>query len=518
MSIEIVINATREETRVAVLEQRVATELYIDRKKDRGIVGNVYKGRVVKVLPGMQAAFVDIGLEKSAFLYVGDIVQAAEEGLTEEEGLVSDVIPLAVPDVKPEDKPEAVLDVGRPHRPPPIPIEQLLSEGHEIVVQVSKESMGTKGPRITGYVSLPRRYLVLMPTVDHIGISRRIEGEEERNRLKEVIARLKKPGMGYIVRTVSEGVREEDLRADVQFLERLWEDICRKAERLSAPSLLHTDLDLTFRAIRDLFTKRVDRLVIDSKEEYGKILEFVESYLPDLASRVTLYEGEDPIFDTYGIEMEISRALGRRVWLKSGGYIVIDHAEALTVIDVNTGRFVGKRDLEETILKTNLEAAKEIAYQLRLRNIGGIIMIDFIDMEKEKNRERVFAALQEALAADRARTHILKISELGLVEMSRERVRENVQHILCEPCPYCEGKGFTKSPTSVCYEIFREVRRSGTDPLQKTLIIAVHPSVAALLYDEERLGVEELERTLARKIVVKADPNMHVEQFDIVPL
>lgn len=516
MSIEIVINSTREETRVALLENKIVTELYFDRKKDRGIVGNVYKGKVVKVLPGMQAAFVDIATEKAAFLYVADVMtnmddyahmmeeaeEVEEEPLEFEEATETAEVPV----------------MTRPKKGPSQTIEDLLQEGQEVVVQVSKEPIGTKGPRVTTYISLPGRYLVYMPTVNHVGVSRRIGREDERHRLKDMILRLRKPGAGYIVRTVSDGITEEEFKQDIEFLEVVWQNILKKRDKLPAPALLHTDLDLVFRTVRDLFTKDVDRLIIDSKPEYERIKEFVGTYLPTFLPRVELWDKDEPIFDAYGLEMEISKAKNRRVWLKSGGYIVIDHAEALTVIDVNTGRFVGKRDLEETILKTNLEAVKEIAYQLRLRNIGGIIIIDFIDMEKEKNREKVFNALHDAMSSDKARTHILKISELGLVQMSRERTREDILRILCEPCPYCEGRGYTKSPTTICYEIFREIRRIGSSPRDKKIIIGVHPTVANLLYDEERHGVEELEREYHKKIIIKADSNLHIEQYDIVTL
>lgn len=508
MSMEIVINATKEETRVALLENKILTELFIDRKKEHGIVGNVYKGRVVKVLPGMQSAFVDIGLERAAFLHVGDVADVVDQ--TEEQ----------TPPIDEEEEEKISLEPEPPRRGKGTvhTIEDLLQEGQEIVVQISKEPRGTKGPRVTTYLSLPGRYLVYMPTVNHVGVSRRIEREEERARLKEMILRMRKPGVGYIIRTVSEGLSEEEFRSDMEFLERLWQNIIIKKEGVGAPTLLHTDLDLAFRIVRDLFTTRVDRLIIDSKQEYGRIKGFMETYLPSLSSRVELYEEEEPLFDAFGIEIEISKALSKKVWLKSGGYIVIDHTEALTVIDVNTGRYVGKRDLEETILKTNLEAVKEIAYQLRLRNIGGIIIIDFIDMEKEKNREKVYGTLREALIQDRARTHILPISELGLVEMSRERVREDLLRTLCKPCPYCEGRGYTKSPTTVCYEIFREIRRLGLSPQEKKMIIGVHPNVANLLYDEERQGIEDLERQFHKKIVIKADQSLHLEQYDIVAL
>jgi len=514
MAIEIVINATREETRVALLENKIVTELFIDRKKDRGIVGNVYKGKVVKVLPGMQAAFVDIAAEKAAFLYVADVATNIDEYtrfMEETDGEGKEKLE--------EDPAElAATPAVRPKKSSSLSIEELLQEGQEIVVQVSKEPLGTKGPRVTTYVSLPGRYLVYMPTVNHVGVSRRIESEEERHRLKEMIMRMRKPGSGYIVRTVSQGITEEEFRQDIDFLALVWQNILHKKEKQPAPTLLHTEVDLIFRTVRDLFTKDVSRLMIDSKAEFERIRDFVGTYMPDFLPRVELWGKEEPIFDAYGLEIEISKAKGRRVWLKSGGYIVIDHTEALTVIDVNTGRYVGKRDLEETILKTNLEAVKEIAYQLRLRNIGGIIIIDFIDMERERNRDKVFNALIEAMANDRAKTHTLRISELGLVQMSRERTREDLLRILCEPCPYCEGRGYTKSSATICYEIFREIRRIGSSPRDKKIIIGVHPTVANLLYDEERQSVEELEREFHKKIIVKADSNLHIEQYDIVTL
>src|SRR5579884_1284576 len=502
MGQEIAISVAREETRVAVLDNGLVTDLYTDRAKDKDFVGNIYKGRVAKVLPGMQAAFVDIGLEKAAFMHVSDLAIDSEPGDT-------------LLETEDDDK---SAEMPRPRRQTSKPIEELLSEGQELMVQISKGPIGTKGPRVTTYVSLPGRYLVFMPNVDHIGVSRRIPKDEERARLKEIMKRLRQPGHGYIVRTVSEGVKEEDLRSDVEFLSVLWQEILKKRDHLPAPSLLHTDLSLAFRVVRDLFTTKVERLWVDSREEYEAIKDFVRRFLPEQASRVHYWDKDESLFDHLGIEMEISRALNRKVWLKSGGYIVIDHTEAMTVIDVNTGRFVGKRDLEETILKTNLEAVKEIAYQLRLRNIGGIIIIDLIDMEKEKNREKVFNALHDAMSGDKARTHILKISELGLVEMSRERTREDILRILCEPCPYCEGRGYTKSPTTICYEIFREIRRIGSSPRDKKIIIGVHPTVANLLYDEERQGVEELEREYHKKIIIKADSNLHIEQYDIVTL
>jgi ribonuclease G len=527
MGIEIVIDPSREETRVAVLEQQVLTELFIDRKRDRGMVGNVYKGRVVKVLPGMQAAFVDIGVERAAFLYVADIVTesggpppAVDSADSPENGDEAETGSDAAKgndagEGEGEDEEATVKASPRPRRVLRS-IEELIREGQEVVVQVTKDPIGTKGCRVTTYLSFPGRYLVFMPTVNHIGISRRIGDDAERARLREMMSRLRQPGAGYIIRTVSEGTSEDEFRMDIDFLGRLWQTIRDESQRKGAPALLHADLDLSLRTVRDLLTNKVDRLTVGGRAEYDRIRQFVSTYLPTLVSKIHLYAQDEPIFDRYGIEIEISKALGRRVWLKSGGYIVIEHTEALTVIDVNTGRYVGKRDLEETILKTNLEAAKEIAYQLRLRNIGGIIIIDFIDMEKEKNRERVFSALRDALATDRARSNILRISELGLVEMSRERVREDLLRILCDSCLYCERRGYVRSATTVCYEIFREIRRAGSARDAGSILVTVHPNVANLLFDEERDGVEALEREFNKRITIKADPHLHQEQYDLV--
>ncbi|TLY29122.1 MAG: Rne/Rng family ribonuclease [Nitrospirae bacterium] len=502
MGQEIAISITREETRVAVLDNGVVTDLYVDRAKRKDFVGNIYKGKVVKVLPGMQAAFVDIGLERAAFLHVSDLSMDTEPGDT-------------LVDSEEDDKgPE----VPRPRRQTTRPIEQLLQEGQELMVQISKGPIGTKGPRVTTYVSLPGRSLVFMPNVEHIGVSRRIPKDEERARLKEIMKRLRRPGYGYIVRTVSEGVKEDDLRSDVEFLNVLWQDALKKREELPAPSLLHSDLTLTFRVVRDLFSRKVERLLIDSKEDYEAVKEFVHRVLPEQTNRIHFYDKEESLFDHLGIEMEISRALNRKVWLKSGGHIVVDHTEAMTVIDVNTGRFVGKRDQEETILRNNLEAVKEIAYQIKLRGIGGIIIVDFIDMEREKNRERVYQALVDAMAGDKARTRISRVSDLGLVEISRERVREDLLRTMSEPCHYCEGRGYTKSPTTVAYEVFREIRRIGRLSDEQKIVVCAHPSVAGLLQDEEHQGIEDLEREYGVKIIVKADLTLHLEQYDIVVL
>ncbi|SHF62184.1 RNAse G [Desulfacinum infernum DSM 9756] len=516
MAAELIINADFYETRVALVENGQVAELYIERASDLGIAGNIYKGRVVRVLPGMQAAFVDIGLEKAAFLYVSDvhhpllemeqIFQAEEQDMNGGEG------PDALAEVRETDRPAN----GRHFAD--VPIEDRLQEGQEILVQVAKEPLGNKGARITTHVTLPGRNLVLMPLMDHVGVSRRIEDEKERKRLRDLVLAIKPAHCGFIVRTAAEGEELEKIQAEMEFLLKLWQNIQRRAESASAPSLVYRDLDITLRAVRDLFTKEVDRLVIDNEAEYRKILQFTETFLPSLKSAVELYDGTEPIFDAYGIEMEVQRALSKKVWLKSGGYIIIEATEALTAIDVNTGRYVGKRNLEETILKTNLEAVKEIACQLRLRNIGGIIIIDFIDMEKEANREKVFNALKEAVKKDKSKTNILRMSELGLIEMTRKRTKESIGRVLCEPCFYCEGEGHLKSTQTLCYEILRELQRDQRELFGRNVLILVHPQVAARLLDEERAALERLEEKLHACFQVQGERHFHLEQYEIAPL
>jgi ribonuclease G len=679
----LVINAAGAETRVALVENNNIHEFYLERKREKGIVGNIYKGRVVRVLPGMQAAFVDIGLEKAAFLYVGDVYgdpdfseefeltegehgtvlhevpseqeaeeqearaqaaaqapappapegqqpeggagegaapAAAAEGdpaaglsapsdadpvnalaadappaeavpadapplvpipLTQAVGMepVPALPPLLVPAPAPSDAaPEAAAPApeaaptagqiqakpaeaarearepregrdgregrdrdrgrnrgrndrdrdrndrnghrnghGRDDRRPreAKSIQDLLKEGQEVIVQVAKDPIGTKGARITSHISLPGRHLVFMPTVDHIGISRRIEKEGERRRLREIVDRMRPEGTGFIVRTVAENVEAPKLEADIRFLIQVWNDIIRTKDKVGAPALLHPDLDLILRATRDLFTADIHKLVIDDRDEYERILRFVKEQAPHLESQIEFYRGEEPIFDAYGIEQELKRASQRKVWLKSGGYIIIDQAEALTAIDVNSGRYVGKKNLEETITKINTEAAKEIVYQLRLRNIGGIIIIDFIDMDKSQNRDKVFKALQDALGRDKAKTNVLKISELGLVEMTRKRVRESVTRMMNEPCSYCEGKGHLKSKVTVAYEIFHEIRREASSFGEPVLVINCHPEVARILQGEERDELRYLMDRFNKTIQVRPQSGYHQEQFDI---
>lgn len=487
---EIVINTTPEETRVALLETgNHLEELYIERGKDASLVGNIYNGKVVKILPGMQSAFVDIGLERAAFLYVADVFSSFDYSIFGEE--IENTFPFD------------------------LPIEDLLQEGQDVFVQVSKDPIGTKGARVTSYITLPGRYLVLMPGVEHIGISRRITDPDERTRLKDLVSEVKPENFGFIVRTASEGCTEDELKKDIEFLMRLWENIQTKKDRVTSPHLVYSDLNLSLRCVRDLLGHEADSLIIDSQEEYLKIVDFVNTYFPKLSDRIRLYDKREQIFDAYGIELEIPKALGKRVWLKSGGYIVIDQTEALTSIDVNTGKFVGKASLEDTILKTNLEAVKEVAYQIRLRNLGGIIIVDFIDMEKEENREKLFSVFQEAMNRDRAKCTILQVSELGLIEMTRKRVRESLGRVLCEPCSYCDGKGFVKSPTTVCYESFRELRKIGSKGNNGKIVLTAHPSVIDLIYEEERERFEEIERETGLKIIVKAEKNFHQEYYEV---
>jgi ribonuclease G len=395
------------------------------------------------------------------------------------------------------------------------PIEDLLIEGQEIPVQIVKEPIGSKGSRISSHISLPGRYLVYMPMVNHVGISRRIENEEERSRLKDIVHKIKTADAGFIIRTASEGADEEEIAMDMDFLSRLWDNIQKRLQHAAVPSLVHEDLSISLRAIRDLYSRDVERVVVDSRKTYESILEFSETFMPQLKHSVEYYEQEEPIFDAYGIEVEISRALGKRIWLKSGGYIVIEETEALVAIDVNTGRFVGKGNPDDTIYKTNLEAVKEIAYQIRLRNLGGIIIIDFIDMDRESDRDKILQAFKESLSKDRAKTNILSISELGLIEMTRKRVRENLSRKMGEPCPYCEGRGSIRSTPSLCYEILRSIRREAMNSIGSKIIVLVHPDVATFLYDEERNGVEELEKQIKKKIMIKIKDDLHHEQFEI---
>ncbi|MGZ5475631.1 MAG: Rne/Rng family ribonuclease [Thermoanaerobaculia bacterium] len=496
---EIVINATQHESRIAVLDEGQVVELWIERTRHRTVVGNIYKGRVTKVLPGMQSAFVDLGLERDAFLYVSDVLEDLEEFDSE-----------TTDDLQ-------IEDVNQNHRPE-ASISDLLREGQEIVVQVSKDTIAGKGARITSHVTLPGRFLVYMPTVNHIGISRRIEDENERARLKEMLERIRPQGTGgFIVRTAGEQRAEEEFRADLKYLTDLWEHTRRRAEKASAPAAIHHDLDLVLRTIRDVLSPEFKTVWVDSVDEYQRIVEFLDQIQPQLVSRVRLYRRDEPIFDEFGIEPEIAKALKSKVWLKSGGYIVINQTEALVAIDVNTGKYVGKKNLEETVFRTNLEAAKEIVRQIRLRDLGGIIVLDFIDMEDPSNRANLFESLEEEIRKDRSKTKILQISEFGLIEMTRKRVRQSLERSLTQACPYCGGSGRIKSNTTVALEIWRELMKARDLHEGQDVIVRVNPIVYGTLQTGDPI-FEEVERNLGVHLVFKPDDSLHHEQFDIMSI
>ena len=499
MSKEIICNCTGYETRIAILEDQKLANLYVERIDERSIAGNIYKGKVVRIVPGIQAAFVDIGLERTAFLYVAD----TDREISQRMDLFTNG------DDNPIEYPPGTFTR---------PMEESLKEGQEILVQVSKEPLGTKGARVTMQISLPGRNLVSMPTSDHTGVSKRIIDEQERERLRKIIERLRPEEYGFIARTAGEGKQEAELKGDFDYLCKLWNTIREKAERTSAPGLVHRELGMTLRAIRNLYTEDVEKIVIDSEEEYKKTIDFIDTFMPNMKYSVDLYRDTVPIFDHFGIELDISKMLHKKVWLKSGGYIVIEKTEALCAIDVNTGKYVGKKNMEDTIFKTNMEAVKEIAYQLPVRNIGGIIIIDFIDMETETNRKKVFDALTAEMEKDRSKTNIQKISELGLIEMTRQRRRKSLSDTMCETCPYCSGRGKVKSRASVCYEIFREIERGAAYGSAETFCVLVHPEVARLLLEDENDALKELGKKLRRKILVEIEDGFHQENFEIIPM
>jgi ribonuclease G len=490
----IVVNAGLTETRVAVQEGALVTELFVEREGRRSIVGSVHKGVVTNVLPGMQAAFVDIGLTKDAFLYAGDYTaNLGDEARDPVDGLDEDVEDVDV-DV---DEPE-------PRREVRGPIEDVLRKGQEVLVQVSKESLGTKGARITSFISLPGRYLVYMPQAHRIGVSRRIRDEAERDRLRAAVRGLNPPPGGFIVRTNAEGKGEAEFAADLEFLGRLWNQIQARYDERRPPAVLHEEGDLTFRVVRDLLAPDVDEFLIDSREVYDRCAGYVQSLVPALAERVKWYDGRQPMFEAFGIEKEIEKASRRRVWLKSGGYIVIDHTEALVSIDVNTGKYVGKRDFEQTVLKINLEAVGEVVRQIRLRDLGGIIIIDFIDMEVPEHREQVEKALKRALVEDKARTNVLAISELGLVEMTRKRVRQDLRSLISEACPTCRGAGVVKSSATLAAEVFRAIQVKAAEAAGREVVVRVHPAFAEHLDAEHRDVLPRLADALGVKITVQA--------------
>ncbi|NLY93474.1 MAG: Rne/Rng family ribonuclease [Myxococcales bacterium] len=496
----LLINVDIGETRVGLVEDGILGELYVERKRDRSPVGNVYVGKVTRVLPGMQAAFIDIGLDRAAFLHVEDLLRKDVDLSEDEEGEKNGK----------RGKPKA-------HVSRTTPIREVLKEGQAIAVQVAKGPIGTKGARVTSHVALPGRYVVFHPEVDYVGVSKRIGNERERARLKEVVQSLKPPGTGVVVRTMAANLTKKDLKGDIGYLVNTWEKVKQKiASGRKPPFLVHEEPDIVIRAARDMFTEDVDELVVDDERDYQRVREFMESFLPERVNDVRLYQGSEPLFDEFGVEDEIARALSRKVPLPSGGYLIIDQAEALTAIDVNTGRFTGKgKDVAETILQTNLEAVKEIGYQLRFRNIGGLIVVDFIDMEKPAHRERVYQELLAVLKKDKAKTTAVRISEFGLVEMTRKRTRESLGRTLYEPCFYCDGTGHLQSKTTICHEIFRQMRREQDSLPGYSIVVNAHPAVCDLLEREERASLEEAAKRLQRRIVLNPRREYHLEQFDL---
>ncbi len=505
MSEEILINVTPRETRVALVENGMLQELHIERATRRGVVGNVYKGRVQRVMPGMQAAFVDIGLDRAAFLHASDILRVPPE--QPEPSLSAPSMPA----------PET-LD-ALPSAVPQPPISSLVHEGQEIVVQVVKDPIGSKGARLTTQISIPSRYLVLLPYSRVIGISARIEDETERNRLKAIMVGLANGvGAGYIVRTNAEGQSAEALAEDVDYLHRAWRIIRETSASSKVGQHIYDDLSLPLRAMRDLVTKEVDKVRVDSRETFDKLVDFSRQFMPDLVDRVEHYSGERPVFDLFGVEDEIQRAMLKTVPLKSGGHLVVDQTEAMTTVDVNTGSFLGQRNLEETVYRTNLEAAQSVARQLRLRNLGGIIIIDFIDMNDEEHKRQVLRTLEKGLARDHAKTAVHDFSPLGLVEMTRKRTTESLERQLCEPCHECGGRGSLKTCETIVYEIFREITRAVRQFEASQLLVIASPIVVSKITEEESSSVAELEEFLGKSIRFQADEQYAQEQFDVVLL
>jgi ribonuclease G len=479
---EILISIDEMENRIAIMEDGKLVEIFIAREERQ--IGSIYKGKVANVLPGMQAAFVDIGLERNAFLCMDDAVSRIH---LEEE--VDDFRTLSIKDI--------------------------LKVNQETLVQIVKESIGTKGARVTTHLTLPGRFLVLVPTANYIGISRRIEEEKERDRLKSTVDSIKPRNFGLIIRTAAEGKSREDLEKDLQFLLRLWEKIQDNSQKKKAPAIVHSELTLVYKIIRDVFTQEVDRLIIDSPVEYEKIMELMDIIAPHLKGRIRLYMERNPLFQAYGVDAEIDKALRRKVWLESGGYIIIDKTEALTVIDVNTGKYIGRNSLAETILRTNLEAVDEITRQMRLRDIGGILILDFIDMERMDDRNKVMKAFAEALKHDRTKTHIVGLTELGLVQITRKRVNKDLDELLRTPCTYCGGKGRILSDETICIKAKREIKNVGEDPKVEAMLVTVHPRIGTRLLGWEGEDLEILEKEVGKPIYLKTNPVMHVERIDI---
>jgi ribonuclease G len=524
MAKELIINQTFNECRAALIDNREIIDFLMERSAEEGenlpSVGNIYKGKVLKVLPGMQSAFVDIGWEKAGFLYVDDAYlptlqeqREMTERLKRDSELKSnrrggEVIP---------DELSTLSETVDMRFRPDVSIESFLKEGQEILVQVAKEPISTKGPRITRHITLAGRHIVYMPFIEHVGVSRRIENEEERDRLKEILESIRVEGIGLIARTVAEQQSSKTLKSDYNMLVKIWKENSKKAEKAKAPSLIYKDLTFIQRVLRDITDEDVTSIIVDDKDNLKEVDKFISKYLQKLKGKSSVYKGDAPIFEHYGIDFEIERGLSNKAFLRSGGSINIDQTEALVSIDVNTGKFVGRKNLEETILKTNLEALKEIAYQLRLRNCGGIIVIDFIDMEKEEHRQQVYKSLLEILKKDRAKTNVLPISGLGLIEMTRKRTRDTLTRTMCEPCPYCEGIGRVKTTLTVCYELVRELLKVLAQTKGKKVFIYAHPEVTARLCGEDLEIIETLEETFSKSLQIRSENNYHVEQYEIFP-
>jgi len=555
MTKEMIISSTPHETRVAILEDDQVVEIFIEREHSRGVVGNIYKGRVSKVLPGMQSAFVDLGLERDAFLYVTDVISPTEEALEEDD---DPAVSLAAPEPLDGDAPgddigNRMADPGaapaagaarpengdarrggdrgdrrnreRPERQPPsAKIEDLLKEGQEVVVQVVKEPLGTKGARITSHLSLPGRFLVYMPTVDHIGVSRKIESRDERRRLRGIVQRFREqsglPG-GVIIRTAASNRTEEDIVADLTYFQQVWTELQRKRESDRTPAVLFREESLVTKLLRDLLTEQYTSIRIDDATEHRRVMSLISRIMPNMAGRVKHYTKEYPIFEEYAVQGEVDKALRSKVWLKSGGYIVINQTEALVAIDVNTGRYVGKKSagrLEDTIVKTNLEAVKEIVRQVRLRDLGGIIVLDFIDMEEKKNRQKVAQAVEQELRKDRAPSKAVQVSDFGLIIITRKRVKSSLERQLTEPCPYCSGTGTIKTSATICYDILTEVRKVSADLDGYSLVLRVNPEIARALKEESHGVFRDLEASVGRQVTVRSDAQLHHEQFDLMAI
>jgi ribonuclease G len=533
MNKEMIISSNGHETRVAILEDDQLAEMFVEREQNRGVVGNVYKGRVSKVLPGMQSSFIDLGLERDGFLYVSDVIANLDEYDKDD-----DDAPAAEAAANGNGDAAAGGEKGgerrgrggrrgdreEKERGPEAKIEELLKEGQDVIVQVAKEPLGTKGARLTCHVTLPGRFLVFMPTVDHIGISRKIDSREERTRLRGIVKEFRDQhnfNGGVIIRTAASSRSKDDILADLNYFYKIWVDMRQRGEQRRSPVTVYQEPSLVAKLLRDLLTDDYSAIRIDSATEYQRVLEFIERIMPNLASRVKLYDKDFPIFEEYGVQAELDKALRSKVWLKSGGSIVINQTEALVAIDVNTGRYVGKKTagrLEDTIIKTNLEAAKEIVRQIRLRDLGGIIVCDFIDMEEKKNRQKVFGAVEQELRKDRAPSKALQVSDFGLVIVTRKRVKQSLERVLTEPCPYCSGAGTIKSSATVCYEILSEVKKVGSDLDGPGVLLRVNPDIARALQEEERGVLRDLKDLLKRDVIVKPDVHLHHEQFDVMSI